>query len=79
MSREDVINKTKKSAPYVIGIIVVLAMFAVFTTDTNKSRTAIDGMVVTDKVGKSYMLEYSTANRFKVIEFDIVNMRAKRD
>ena len=79
MSKEEIINKTKKNAPFVIAFLVGVCIAIVTFSDDRKMKTAFDGIIVSDKVGNSFMLEHSFGSRFKVVEFDVVKMRAKRD
>lgn len=74
----SIIKKNWKFVVSALVIIVVLTLGITISSDIKNTKTNYDGLIVTDKAGKSYMFEYSIAGRFNVIEFDVVNMRAKR-
>ena len=59
-------------------IIFIIAYFVITAGDTKNKRANFDGLVLTDKAGKSYMLEYTSSSKFNVVEFDVQLMRAKR-
>lgn len=65
--------------PVLVFLILVGFIPYIFikTADNDTLKQKYDGLVVTDKAGKSYMLQYSGRVYFTVKEFDVEKMRLR--
>lgn len=67
-----------KLSSWILAVIIIVSILIVSISDNNNINTSLDGLVVTDKSGKSYILQHNIGKTFKVYEFDTMNMRMKR-
>jgi hypothetical protein len=66
--------------PQGIGLLLGIIVALVFITNTNDKdniKKSYDGLVVTDKTGKAYMLCYANFSKFTVKEFDLEKMKLR--
>lgn len=66
--------------PHILGFLVGMVLVVVFITGNNDKenlKKSYDGLVVTDKTGKAYMLCYSNFSKFTVKEFDLEKMKLR--
>lgn len=64
---------------------ILIFVFIIFTTvitvssipDWDKSYKQFNGIILTDKSGQAYMLQYTMFNNFKIQEFDLNKMKLR--
>ena len=59
--------------------VIIIPTIAVLSMDNNKISSSLDGAVVTDKTGKSYILQERTfGTSYRAYEFDMQRMKLIR-
>lgn len=58
-------------------LLVLLVFSTTAFTDKENIKKDYDGLVVTDKSGKAYMLQHKFNDRFVVKEFDLEKMKLR--
>ena len=62
-----------------LAIVIVVPTCLVMAQDNSKISTSLDGAVVTDKTGESYILQAKTfGSAYKVYKFDVTRMKMIR-
>lgn len=64
----------KSFATFSFIIFVALSLIDTFT-GAEKLKQQYNGLIVTDKAGKSYMVRQTVLGTFKINEFDVSKMR----
>jgi hypothetical protein len=73
-------NFIKQNWRIVISLMLTIGLVSyliIINNDNGDLKQRYDGLVVTDKAGKSYMLQYSVRSYFTVKEFDVEKMRLR--
>lgn len=64
----------KSLAAFCFIIFVILSLIDTFT-GADKLKQQYNGLIMTDKAGKSYMVRQTIIGTFKINEFDVNKMR----
>ena len=61
---------------FILTIVITILLSTLDTYFGNdKVKQQYNGLIVTDKQGKSYMVRHSMFGMFKINEFDVIKMR----
>lgn len=72
--KENGVKYIKNFFMFLVIMFIALSFIDTFLGN-DKIKQQYNGLIVTDKQGKSYMIRHSIFGRFKINEFDINKMR----
>lgn len=67
--------KWKKEIITFVTVSIIFIVYVTSLTDNSKIKQQYNGLVMTDKQGRSYMIRYNFLGMFTINEFDTTKMR----